>query len=116
MMTDQEQRIAIAEACKWRREYIFGNGVDDYVWIHPTNGKVYPDMLCYLPDYLNDLNSIHEAEMILYKGLIDQDYWQKGYGRFQTILSESVVLPFSATARQRAEAFLKTLGLWKDNI
>jgi hypothetical protein len=57
MMTEQEQIIAIAEACKWRREYIFGNGVDDYVWIHPTNGKAYPDMLCYLPDHLNDLNS-----------------------------------------------------------
>jgi hypothetical protein len=88
--------------------------VDDYVWINPTNEHVYPDSIEYLPDYLNDLNAMYKAETILYRGCINDNYWQKGYGRFQTILSELAVLPFSATARQRAEAFLKTLGLWKE--
>lgn len=114
MMTDHKQRIAIAEACKWRREYIFGNGVDDYVWIHPTNGKAYPDMLCYLPDYLNDLNSIHEAENFL----TEDQQRRYFFHLFKTQRLDDGALwkAVHITARQRAEAFLKTLGLWKDNI
>ena len=38
-MNDQEKQEA--EALGWRQEYIHGNGVDDNVWIHPTNGEAY---------------------------------------------------------------------------
>ena len=64
------------------------------------------------PDYLNDLNAMHEAEKVLPRQLSHIDYWQKGYGRFQTLLAEYTITPYSATAAQRAEAFLKTLNLW----
>jgi len=67
-----------------------------------------------IPDYCNDLNAMHEAEKVLPRQLYHVDYWQKGYGRFQTIVSEMTVTPFSATASQRAEAFLKTLGKWEE--
>lgn len=67
-----------------------------------------------VPDYLNDLNAISEAEKTLYKGMINQEYWQKGYGRFTTTLAEICVTPYSATAAQRAEAFLRTIGKWEE--
>jgi hypothetical protein len=58
------------------------------------------------PDYLNDLNAMHEAEKMLnsesgYHGI-------GGYGLYLVALEHNV----SATAAQRAEAFLKTLNLW----
>ena len=36
-------QIALAESHGWRHEFIHGNGVDDYVWIHPTNGRAYAE-------------------------------------------------------------------------
>jgi hypothetical protein len=57
------------------------------------------------PDYCNDLNEMHEAEKMLNK-----EQWVT-YGRE---LSRLGVFPMvHATARQRAEAFLKTLGKWE---
>lgn len=92
-MTNEQINIAIAEACGWA---------------HPS---VQPYAF---PDYCNDLNAMHEAEKVLPRQLYHVDYWQTGYGRFQTIVSEMTVTPFSATARQRAEAFLKTIGKWEE--
>lgn len=57
-------------------------------------------------NYCADLNAMHEAEKVISKEQID-DYcdllWPKGYGWFYAI---------HTTARQRAEAFLRTLGKW----
>ena len=67
-MKAEEQRIAIAEFCGWTRgkriEASFskpGATVEHPSWIHP-NG--YPERK--LPDYLNDLNAMYEAEKRLY--------------------------------------------------
>lgn len=43
-MTPEAQRIAIAEACGWQ---LLGG-----MWHHPIGG--------FIPDYLNDLNAMHE--------------------------------------------------------
>ncbi len=60
-----------------------------------------------IPDYLNDLNAMHEAEGTLNRG---SGYHETGgYGLYLVALDHDV----SATAAQRAEAFLKTLNLWK---
>jgi hypothetical protein len=119
-MTADEQRIAIATACGWRIVQ-----TTKYAWvvICPSNIErawsshdgVMNDKPAsyYLPDYLGDLNAMHEAEMILPRPLYHVDYWQKGYGRFQTLLAEFTITPYSATAAQRAEAFLRTLNLWQ---
>lgn len=65
-----------------------------------------------LPDYLNDLNAVHEAEKVL----TDEQFWD--YGRE---LSKVTGADFddgrsvlSATAAERTEALLKTLRLWRD--
>ena len=83
-MNKEAQRSAIAEAC----------GKD--------------------ANYLNDLNAMHEAEKMIPRQLYHVDYWQKGYVRFQQILSGLTITPYSATSSQRAEAFLRTIGKWEE--
>jgi hypothetical protein len=87
-MTPEAQRIAIAGACGltgWRESRA-------------------------LPDYLNDLNAMHEAVETL-RNLPGSEWFD-----FQQILKEecgSTMNCIQATAAQRAEAFLRTLNLWK---
>jgi hypothetical protein len=95
-VTPEQQRSAIAEACGWKTGYR-----DPEAW-HP------------LPDYLNDLNAMHEAEKVLSRG---QNYNQsRGFGRYKTALAEvcDEQHPIDATAAQRAEAFLRTIGKWQE--
>ena len=98
-MTPEEQRTAIAEACGWKTGYR-----DPEAW-HP------------LPDYLNDLNAMHEAEKVLTD---DQDLEysealeQVVGARFGCNNAEDMRRLRSATAAQRAEAFLRTIGKWKE--
>ncbi len=56
-----------------------------------------------IPDYLGDLNAMHEAE----KALTGEQSWQ-----YVQLLSGYSNEGWCATAAQRAEAFLRTLGLW----
>ncbi len=95
-MTPEKQRIAIAEAC--------GHG--DYCT--RMNGW-HDDQIEGLPDYLHDLNAMHEAEKAMslegrnnyidWLGTTYYDSWE--FCR--------------ATAAQRAEAFLRTIGKWEDD-
>ena len=106
-MTPEAQRIAIAEACGWKIEtHTYRAGC----WISPE-GKTSCRSILALPDYLGDLNAIHEAE----KKLTDQEH-----DRFRIHLycaaGKSSRKTSSATAAQRAEAFRHTLNLWNDNL
>ena len=111
-MTDEEMRVAIAEAC--------GEVVESW------NGKPRLKALTPhgvsrdLPDYPNDLNAMHEAEKIL-----TFEQWRHYSDKLMCAVRDSdLTLNGSniearyktphATARQRAEAFLKVFGLWKD--
>ena len=115
-MTQEQKRIKIAEKVGWKfhplTEHLYSEQekADAIMcWVRPGND---PWQMERVPDYFNDLNAMHEAEMNLPRQLNHIDYWQKGYGRFQTILAELTITPYSATAAQRAEAFGKTLSLW----
>ena len=59
-----------------------------------------------IPDYLNDLNAMHEAE----KALVEHPglYWFA----LAKVVGGSLKDVACATASQRAEAFLRTLNLW----
>jgi hypothetical protein len=97
-MSPEAQRIAIAEACGWT----WKNGVGE---LRYGESKDFCDV-SRIPDYLNDLNAMHEAEKLLYL---------KHWYLYETNLE--MVAPFRtsrATATQRAEAFLRTLSLWHD--
>lgn len=110
-MTPEQQRIAIAEACGWKPLAIRGfcqNKDGELEWFACRNPQV---KWKFLPNYLNDLNAMHEAE----KALTDAQHT-----KFRGLLAIVVGKEFmscreivSATAAQRAEAFLRTLNLWK---
>lgn len=104
-MTDTEINIAIAEACgivdvdQWGPLYKTASG-----WVRDC------------PDYANDLNAMHEVEEMLTE---DQrkNYWIELYEFaprrvFSTHKDNwQMIRP---TARQRAEAFLRTIGKWEE--
>jgi hypothetical protein len=104
-MKPEKQRIAIAEACGW-------TDVKGTKGVHPKarfKGCGYADDWIALPDYLSDLNAIHEAEKVFLK-METLCFWETYSNRLTTSLGCTDI--FHATAAQRARAFLETLGLW----
>jgi hypothetical protein len=113
-MTPEAQRIAIAEACGWKFEQgtppTYGGMNLPRGWRSPKSGAV----RVAHPDYLNDLNAMHEAEKVLttqqrrsYADIIcDMCYDGSPDPNVEQLISTS--------AAQRAEAFLRTIGKWKD--
>ena len=101
-MTNEQINGAIADACGWRKE----DGV--YMWT--ANGI---DCTCYeLWDWVNDLNAMHEAEKTIFP------YYATVYSNKLAKVTGAEMSDdtdyFCATARQRAEAFLRTLGKWEE--
>lgn len=102
-MTPEAQQIAIAEACPGIAQW----EPDIGEWLVPCPGG-----RCSF-DPLHDLNAMHEAEKVLtleqrvayiatllpLTGTVQQDLWYTAH----------------ATAAERAEAFLRTLGKWRDD-
>jgi hypothetical protein len=66
-----------------------------------------------LTDYLNDMNAMHEAEKIIQQSIPRRNAYAK-------CLRLNIDMPLTdfffahATAAQRAEALLRTIGKWKD--
>ena len=96
-MTNEQINIAITEACgiiskdQWGSLYRTLHGI-----------------VRNCPDYCNDLNAMHEAEKVLKNqfATIEEAYWRT--------LNQVKPHPIYATARQRAEAFLRALGKWEE--
>ncbi len=121
-MKPEEQRIAIAEACgaKWMNRWSASHAT--LTFMKEGKGSSNPDWsFCHkdeevpmddtIPDYLHDLNAMHEAEKILNTPIHMQKHaWNNYKGILEDVTKGS---SFHATAVQRAEAFLKTLNLWK---
>lgn len=117
MMKDEYQWITLAELAGWTKlEWWSSHGRNVLSGCHAihANGEV--------PDYLNDLNAVHEIE----KHLAIEDTGQ--YMRCLAIVTNARLGDFApssfntqlqiavlvhATAPQRCEAILKALGLWK---
>lgn len=99
-MTDQEINRLIAEACPT----VAGVGSDGELrW----DSKLRPVPTCFDP--VNDLNAMHEAEKVL-SPLCRAEY---ALALADITNRRGVELDYvGATARQRAEAFLRTLGKW----
>lgn len=97
-MTNDQINAAIAEACGWRKE----DGV--YMWTQHGVDCTCPELW----DWCNDLNAMHEAEKVL----LDWEGYVSALAKV-TGAEDSCGRDFmSAPARQRAEAFLRTLGKW----
>lgn len=99
-MTNDQINAAIAEVCGWTE---IGNcdcgfrmsGMPPYWAAHKK----------HLPDYCTDLNAMHEAEKVL----TTFDEWDI----YCVHLGDTHPSCAKATARQRAEAFLRTVGKWE---
>ena len=106
-MNPEKQRIAIAEACGWKPDK---RGLG---WLSP-HGYYSPE-----PDYLNDLNAMHEAVSIFDYDQADQfeDHLCDICKRSNDEKENPAPWRFAvvnATATQRAEAFLRTIGKWEE--
>jgi hypothetical protein len=117
-MTQDQQRIAIAKVCGWKN-------ADHPDAMRLKEGWTMPEKWCIdpkgvlrfnhdRPNYLGDLNACHEMEKLLTEEqrITYSDYtydvacrYQEQTGKWRWI---------SLTAAQRAEAFLRTLGLWQE--
>lgn len=127
-MTLEAQRIAIAEACGWKwsrtregENVIFrlsdprsgGRGTI----LNPQEMTDEEILVQFIPDYLYDLNAMHEAEKVLTTDSQKDNYHDAicdvliGGSSFRWTDTFSVI---TATATERATAFLRTLGLWKE--
>ncbi len=98
-MTNEQINAAIAKARGWRKEdgvYVWhGNGIDRTCW--------------ELWDWCNDLNAMHDAEATL----TDANMFVMAH-HIERLVAARGQHYFHATARQRAEAFLRTINKWEE--
>jgi hypothetical protein len=102
-MNKELQRIKIAEVCGYSKGWDYRSGYPATPW----------NQWCIksLPDYLNDLNAMHEAEIHC---IIPNGLWDDYVLHLIMIMRDGSRFWGQATAAQRAEAFLKTLNLWEE--
>ena len=126
-MNPEQQRIAIAEACGWKQ--VTRENKPEEIWEH----QKHPLKICRgeskLPDYLNDLNAMHSAILSLtpkqrlvfsdiLNSIIPNGFYDDYYDGWvpsgnSLTFSESIFHIATAPTEMLAEAFLKTLNLWK---
>lgn len=101
-MTSEQINIAITELCGWYEE----DNESEICWTRrELTYCVHEDEL---PDYCNDLNAMHEAEKVL------NDEQKESYFFNLMCLYGNWPKAIQATATERAEAFLKTIGKWEE--
>jgi hypothetical protein len=101
-MTPEQQRIKIAEARGWTEiEPCTCHGHQSRGY-EPTKGAYKK----HLPDYLNDLNAMHEAEISY---IITNGLWDDYVTHLRNLMQDGERFWGQATAKQRAEAFLRTI-------
>lgn len=139
-LSKEEQRVAIAEFCgvtnRWvlmKRGMYYRPNAKGYTfelrdaWI--VSEQIADEHTCPydepvtkhrapLPNYPDDLNAMHEAEKFLSSTRQRLDYETHLNAAVQPVgampYSDRVFFLYNATANQRAEALLRTIGKWKD--
>jgi hypothetical protein len=133
-MNLEHQRIAIAEACGWKwiqtnheaKSGLIGtdsphSGNIPYQGTNYPSNRHLPTYGKAIPDYINCLNAMHEAEKLLYGNLnLPKKYTQQIKNAIRreagvTKAQMDFAVCITATAAQRAEAFLRTIGKWTTN-
>ena len=138
-MKPEAQRIAIAETLGanwvWAASGRFGSlgqlrscilsfskagekATNEDVAFALNSNAMREEALKEIPDYINDLNAMHEAEKLLIRiyepPSAHKDYDTKLWAKMRDDGLELNGYTWHATAKQRAEAFLKTLNLWEE--
>jgi hypothetical protein len=115
-MSPDKQRIAIAGACGFKPgtftiktcwfDDCVSDGQEKVLFAeHFING---PEVR--VPDYLNSLDAMHEAEKTISGSDFETELWTHYLINLGKVVNKRRA---HATAAQRAEAFLRTLDLWK---
>jgi hypothetical protein len=104
-MTDKQINAAIARECGWT----------NVTASHRSGRAPKADYVGYefYPNYCDDLNAMHDAEKVLAPSNWDR-FSEKWWNYYHHLLDGDVHKTIHATARQRAEAFLRTLGKWEE--
>jgi len=136
-MKPEAQRIAIAEACGWTEIHAseftdspsgtFAEPPESWWKTAPSHFYCNKGRACMdLPNYLGDLNAMHEAEKALsnhqrahYANCLNKLLFVDGDAviTYNDEIAPDLLEDFAVahtTAAQRAEAFLRTLGLWQE--
>jgi hypothetical protein len=102
-MTDKQINAAIAQECGWTeiRDNVVGKAPGE------TANRV-----MFLPNYSTSLNMIHEAERVILPKF--SHFYANKLALITGVDCSDDPDFFCATARQRAEAFLRTLGKWEE--
>ena len=111
-MTDEQINAAIARECGWKSKEET-NGSPWLWWRTGKDGRM--ESTINAPNYCADLNAMHEAEMVLAPKNWNNfsEKWHHYYGHLRRGDADRAI---HATARQRAEAFLRTLGKWEEAL
>ena len=110
-MTDRKLNIIIARACGWKSKEET-NG-EPWLWQRTRKDKMIESSL-EPPDYCNDLNAMHEAENVVKDWLEYRENLRTVVLGPARMVSQWCKSDLHATARQRAVAFLRTLGKWEE--
>lgn len=114
-MTEEQINIAIAEACGYEKHEKF------HRWRDPQT----KESLCWksLPDCCSNLNVMHEVWVAKIEGNeVLEDLFTIWLGAIccgepisdrPDLSDANIAIVTNATARQRAEAFLRTIDKWK---
>jgi hypothetical protein len=113
-MKEEEINKRIAELCGWTECRLVTKVVlsllrDPVAYGIPPNGTY--EIACL--NYCTDLNAMHEAEKVLTD---EQCLFIRLHMRERLENHPASRYVWNATARQRAEAFLRTLGLWEEAL
>lgn len=114
-MTDEQINAAIAEACGWTDVHFSLAATDEWSTERRVVGM--PPKHCthdVAPNYCTDLNAIHEAEKTLTREQVREYQCHMYDMACEIAVTQGRWMPYSATARYRAEAFLKALGKWEE--
>ena len=114
-MKPEAQRTAIAEACGWVTDCGYENSIRDNAFFGSNPSQGIKWKRC--PDYLNDLNAMHEAEKVLAESQYYdfRQYLKQITMHTKIFMEEHKRAVITATATQRAEAFLRTIGKWEES-
>lgn len=125
-MTKAQINIAIAEACGWKRvrETAYGPmGCPPGSDLSCTSDDFFRTRMCPVPNFHENLDAMHEAESRFISDASSAMTYAMLLLRVRglAVVSEYDELNYDycwhachATARQRAEAFLRTIGKWEE--
>lgn len=104
-MNRDQQIKYIGEFCGWKPCH---KGCEGKTWRFPDDSGCADS----LPNYLDSLDAMHSAEMVLLGDIGLRNSYVKTLRELDIPSTDFFLV--TASASDRAEAFLKTIGMWRE--